>query len=175
MSWPVPFLGSESMIGEIVGSLKEPQPPRPLGPSKPTSIQERHSLHRFRLTFRVHQDPMPAVKPDGLVIRYAANAVKDFAPRRLKRWIQDAAKAYFDTTKAPHFNLDNFRATAMSKARLAGVSYDDAAVAFDGDPRVMQQHYAAFDKASVADRVFGQIQNGSNRGGTDGGAVGAQP
>ena len=54
----------------------------------------------------------------------------------------------------------------MSKARLAGVSYDDAAVAFDCDPRVMQQHYAAFDKASVADRVFGQIQNGSIRGAT---------
>lgn len=32
----------------------------------------------------------------------------------------------------------------------------------------MQQHYAAFDKASVADRVFGQIQNGSNRGGANG-------
>ena len=104
--------------------------------------------------------------------RYAANAVKDFAPKRLKRWIQDAAKAYFDTTKAPHFKLHNFRGTAMSKARLAGVSYDDAAVAFDCDPRVMQQHYAAFDKASVADRVFGQIQNGSNRGGADGGANG---
>ena len=96
--------------------------------------------------------------------RYAANAIKDFAPKRLKRWIQDAAKAYFDTTKAPHFKLHNFRGTAMSKARLAGVSYDDAAVAFDCDPRVMQQHYAAFDKASVADRVFGQIQNGKIRG-----------
>lgn len=96
--------------------------------------------------------------------RYAANAIKEFAPKRLKRWIQDAAKAYFDTTKAPHFKLRNFRGTAMSKARLAGISYDDAAVAFDCDPRVMQQHYAAFDKASVADRVFGQIQNGSERG-----------
>ena len=104
--------------------------------------------------------------------RYAANAVKDFAPKRLKRWIQDAAKAYFDTTKAPHFKLHNFRGTAMSKARLAGVSYDDAAVAFDCDPRVMQQHYAAFDKATVADRVFGQIQNGSIRGGAHGGANG---
>jgi hypothetical protein len=58
----------------------------------------------------------------------------------------------------------------MSKARLAGISYDDAAVAFDCEPRVMQQHYAAFDKASIADRVFGQIQNGK----TGGGAVGAQ-
>jgi len=104
--------------------------------------------------------------------RYAANAIKEFAPKRLKRWIQDAAKAYFDTTKAPHFKLHNFRGTAMSKARLAGISYDDAAVAFDCDPRVMQQHYAAFDKASVADRVFGQIQNGSNRGGASGGATG---
>ena len=99
--------------------------------------------------------------------RYAANAIKEFTPARLKRWIQDAAKAYFDTTKAPRFKLHNFRGTAMSKARLAGVSYDDAAVAFDCDPRVMQQHYAAFDKATVADRVFGHIQNGEERWGRE--------
>ena len=60
----------------------------------------------------------------------------------------------------------------MSKARLAGVSYDDAAVAFDCDPRVMQQHYAAFDKATIADRVFGHIQNGKNGGGANGSANG---
>jgi hypothetical protein len=100
--------------------------------------------------------------------RYAANAIKEFTPARVKRWMQDAAKAYFDTTKVPRFKLHNFRGTAMSKARLAGISYDDAAVAFDCDPRVMQQHYAAFDKANIADRVFEHIQNGGNGGGANG-------
>jgi hypothetical protein len=32
----------------------------------------------------------------------------------------------------------------------------------------MQQHYAAFDKASIADRVFGQIQSGGNGAGANG-------
>src|SRR5260221_10454334 len=31
------------------------------------SIQERHILHRLRLSFGVHQHPMPAAQLDGLV------------------------------------------------------------------------------------------------------------
>jgi hypothetical protein len=89
-----------------------------------------------------------------------ANAVRDFTPARLKRWIQDEAKNYFDTTKARKFKLHNFRGTAMSKARVAGVSTDDAAIAFDCTVATMQQHYLAFDKARVADEVFSRIQNG---------------
>lgn len=78
---------------------------------------------------------------------------------RLKRWIQDEAKNYFDKTKARKFKLHNFRGTAMSKARVAGVSTDDAAIAFDCTVSTMQQHYLAFDKARVADAVFSRIQN----------------
>ena len=48
----------------------------------------------------------------------------------------------------------------MSKARVAGVSTDDAAIAFDCTVATMQQHYLAFDKARVADEVFSRIQNG---------------
>lgn len=89
-----------------------------------------------------------------------ANAVRAFTPARLKRWMQDEAKNYFDRTKARKFKLHNFRGTAMSKARLAGVSTDDAAIAFDCTVATMQQHYLAFDKARVADEVFSRIQNG---------------
>jgi hypothetical protein len=39
----------------------------------------------------------------------------------------------------------------MSKARLAEVSYDDAAIAFGCTVATMQQHYLVFDKARVAD------------------------
>lgn len=89
-----------------------------------------------------------------------ANAVRAFTPARLKRWMQDEAKNYFDKTKARKFKLHNFRGTAMSKARVAGVSADDAAIAFDCTVATMQQHYLAFDKARVADDVFSRIQNG---------------
>jgi hypothetical protein len=89
-----------------------------------------------------------------------ANAVRTFTPARLKRWMQDEAKYYFDKTKARKFKLHNFRGTAMSKARVAGVSTDDAAIAFDCTVATMQQHYLAFDKARVADQVFSRIQNG---------------
>ena len=53
----------------------------------------------------------------------------------------------------------------MCKARVAGVSTDDAAIAFDCTVATMQQHYLAFDKARVADEVFSRIQNGSARSG----------
>ena len=89
-----------------------------------------------------------------------ANTVRAFTPARLKRWMQDEAKNYFDKTKARKFKLHNFRGTAMSKARLAGVSTDDAAIAFDCTVATMQQHYLAFDKTRVADEVFSRIQNG---------------
>jgi len=106
-----------------------------------------------------------------------AAAVQDFSPARLKRWIQDETRTYFDKTKARKFKLHNFRGTAMSKARIAGVAVDDAAVAFDCNPDTMREHYLAFDRAKVADRVFSQIQNGGAAGGAkngNGGAVGAQ-
>jgi hypothetical protein len=89
-----------------------------------------------------------------------ANAVRAFTPARLKRWMQHEARNYFDMTKARKFKLHNFRGTAMSKARLAGVSTDDAAIAFDCTVATMQQHYLAFDKTRVADEVFSRIQNG---------------
>jgi hypothetical protein len=53
----------------------------------------------------------------------------------------------------------------MSKARVAGVSTDDAAIAFDCTVSTMQQHYLAFDKARVADAVFSRIQNSSANSG----------
>ena len=81
---------------------------------------------------------------------------------------------YFETTKASKFKLHNFRGTAMSKARIAGVALDDAAVAFDCNPDTMREHYLAFDRAKVADGVFTQIQNGGHWGGSGGGSPGKE-
>jgi hypothetical protein len=46
----------------------------------------------------------------------------------------------------------------MSKAQLAGVPEDDAAVAFDCTPATMRQHDLAFGKMKIADRVFSQMR-----------------
>ena len=56
----------------------------------------------------------------------------------------------------------------MSKARLAGVPEDDAAIAFDCAPQTMREHYLAFDKTGVADRVFERIQDEGAPGGANG-------
>jgi hypothetical protein len=91
----------------------------------------------------------------------------------------EKAKNYFDTTKARKFKLHNFRGMAMSKARVAGISTDDAAIAFDCTVATMQQHYLAFDKARVADELFSRIQNGdvgrAQQNGANGENVGRAP
>lgn len=67
-----------------------------------------------------------------------AQMVKEFAPKRLVNWLEDRAAEYLDANpKVKRFKLHNFRGTAMSKARMAGISYDDAAVAFGCNPQTM--------------------------------------
>ena len=46
----------------------------------------------------------------------------------------------------------------MSRARMAGVSYDDAAIAFGCNPQTMRQHYIALDEVGSSDRVMDKIQ-----------------
>lgn len=54
----------------------------------------------------------------------------------------------------------------MSKARMAGVGFDDAAVAFGCHPETMRKHYVALDETAISDRVMDQIQgrSGSKNG-----------
>ena len=49
---------------------------------------------------------------------------------------------------------------------MAGVSYDDAAVAFGCNPQTMRQHYIAVDETEISDRVMEKIQgrNGEKNG-----------
>lgn len=90
-------------------------------------------------------------------MQHHARAVHDFAPPRLVNWLQDQSKLYFKETKAKRFKLHNFRGTAMSKARMAGVAESDAAVAFGCNPATMREHYLALDEAAIADKVFSAI------------------
>jgi integrase len=89
-----------------------------------------------------------------------AKAVKGFTPERLVNWLQEQAQDYFDKSEAKKFKLHNFRGTAMSKARMAGVDEADAAIAFGCNPVTMRQHYLALDEARIADDVFAKMQSG---------------
>jgi len=89
-----------------------------------------------------------------------AQMVKGFAPRRLVNWLQDRVVEYLEATPtAKKFKLHNFRGTAMSKARMAGISYAAAAVAFGCNPQTMRQHYIALDEVEISDRVMEKIQS----------------
>ena len=48
---------------------------------------------------------------------------------------------------------------------LAGISYDDAAVAFGCNPDTMRQHYIALDEVDISDRVMDRIQGRTGDGG----------
>ncbi len=90
----------------------------------------------------------------------SAQAVNSFTPIRLIRWLQRQLSAYFkEHPKAKKFKLHNFRGTAMSRARMAGVSFDDAAVAFGCNPQTMRQHYISLDEVEISDRVMEKIQS----------------
>jgi len=86
-----------------------------------------------------------------------AKTVKAYTPARLKRWIQDEVKLYFTTTGKERFKLHNLRATAMTRAREAGIPVDDAAVAFGCNPATMKQYYLAPDEEAIADSVFDRL------------------
>ena len=49
----------------------------------------------------------------------------------------------------------------MSKARMAGVGFDDAAVAFGCHPETMRKHYVALDETEISDRVMDRMQGRS--------------
>jgi hypothetical protein len=60
--------------------------------------------------------------------------------------------------QAKAFKLHNLRGTAMTRAKEAGISYEDAAVAFGCNPETMRKHYVAIDEIMVSDRVMEAIQ-----------------
>jgi hypothetical protein len=74
-------------------------------------------------------------------------------------WLQDQATAYFKAhPEVRRFKLQNFRGTAMSKAKMAGVSYEDAAIAFGCNPNTMREHYLALAETEITDRVMDMMQ-----------------
>lgn len=79
------------------------------------------------------------------------------AQAQAEDWLENEAQRYFQETGARRFKLHNLRGTAMSRARRAGISIDDAAIAFGCNPDTMRKHYVAIDEESVADSVMAAI------------------
>lgn len=88
----------------------------------------------------------------------------DFDPKRLKRWVQKEKEEYLaahkDDPNIRHFKLHNLRGTAMSRAKQAGATYDQASISFGCHPETMRKHYLQLDETAIADDVFDRIQTG---------------
>lgn len=87
-----------------------------------------------------------------------ARSVRPFSPRRLIDWIENEAELYFDAhPDLSRFKLHNLRGTAMSLAKSAGATYEEAAIAFGRNPATMREHYISLDEVEIADRVMDLI------------------
>ena len=94
--------------------------------------------------------------------RYAS-LVKQFSPTILIRWLQAEKLAYFaENPNAKRFKLHNLRGMAMSRARMLGITYDDAAVAFGCNPETMRRHYLALNEVDITDRVMERMHDSAN-------------
>jgi site-specific recombinase XerD len=123
----------------------------------PDVFEELQAMAGETYVFEAFSEQLRAIHKERSNFHYA-QCVKDFSPTRLKNWIQVQARLYFQETGAEKFKLHNFRGTAMSRARMAGVTEDDAAIAFGCSSQTMREHYLAIDEELIADNVFGAIQ-----------------
>jgi hypothetical protein len=55
------------------------------------------------------------------------------------------------------FTLHDLRGTAMSTAKMAGVSYDEAAITFGCHPETMRRHYLVLNEVVIADAVLKRV------------------
>ena len=82
----------------------------------------------------------------------------------MKRWVQKEKEEYLAAhegdSKVRHFKLHNLRGTAMSRAKQAGATYDQASIAFGCHPETMRKHYLHLDETAISDGVFDKIQSG---------------
>ena len=50
----------------------------------------------------------------------------------------------------------------LYRAKMAGVSYDDAAIAFGCNPDTMRKHYLALEEIEISDRVMDKLPAGNS-------------
>ena len=90
--------------------------------------------------------------------------IRAYTPTRLRLWIEEQHRLYFEQTEVEHWKLHTAtRGAAMSKARMNGVLESDAAVYFGCQPATMHKHYLALNREklgdSVAEKLFGEEKN----------------
>jgi integrase len=90
--------------------------------------------------------------------RHSGRAVGPFKPKQLKKWFERQLREYRKANpKAKRFKLHNYRATAISRARAAGIAPADAAIAFGVDPKTAQRFYTSLDETAISDAVFRKL------------------
>jgi hypothetical protein len=84
-----------------------------------------------------------------------------YDPGRLVGWLQDRLCEFREEhPDIPWFKLHNYRGTAMSRARQAGIAYAEAAIAFGCNPETMRRHYEKLDEVEISDNVMDVIHGG---------------
>ncbi|MFO0892994.1 MAG: hypothetical protein U0790_28140 [Isosphaeraceae bacterium] len=111
------------------------------GVKLPTSVyEELRSVAGKRYVWEAFADQLQRVYLDR-GWRRAGRIKTDYQPGRFKKWLQRQKRIYLkQNPTAKAFKLHNLRGTAMTKAKEAGISYEDAAVAFGCNPDTMRKH-----------------------------------
>lgn len=105
----------------------------------------------------------PAELRDRLMARgtpHHAKCVKlDYRPERFTSWMEHQLIDFRNANPdVPYFTLHNYRGTAMSTARQAGISYADASIAFGCNPETMRKYYVKLDETAISDSVMAALQ-----------------
>ena len=123
-----------------------------------TIFDELKRLSGERYVFESFSEQLRAIHTERGRLNHARQ-VRGYTPERLKDWMENQANLYFEKVpEARRFKLHNLRGTAMSVAKMAGVSFEEAAIAFGRHPETMRQHYLALDEVAITDRVMAENQ-----------------
>ena len=129
------------------------------GVKLPTAVyEELRSIAGKRFVWESFTDELRRVYHERGWLR-AGRIETEYQPGRFRKWLQRQKRIYLkQNPTAKAFKLHNLRGTAMTRAKEAGISYEDAAVAFGCNPETMRKHYVALDETLIADRVMDAIQ-----------------
>lgn len=109
-------------------------------------------------TFVWERFPMELLERLTALQRPCNKLKSEFAPRRLKWWLQgeidDYCKSHPDVER---FSAHAFRKRAMTEAWRLGIQPEKAAIAFGCNVKTMMAHYIAMDEVATADEVLSAV------------------
>ena len=87
-----------------------------------------------------------------------AERITVYKPQTFKDWLERKTQKYFKKhPQRTKFKPHNFREAVMTRAWMAGVKIEDAAIAIACDSETMRQHDLALDEQAIADGFMGRI------------------